>query len=108
MLPNGQNSDLEIKYLNKYIITQNKKKLTDHAAAEEQGLDQPNPELVTTDQTPLSDGGATRTSDPLPRTRFQFTHAFGRGVTTRAGRSTQASPVGFTVRKDHDHGMKSL
>ncbi|KAF7833901.1 Organic cation/carnitine transporter 4 [Senna tora] len=80
--------------------------MTDHAAAEEQGLDHPNLIFLTTKQPPLCDGCAARAPDPLPRPGLKPTHAFRRGVANP--RPLHAPPIGFAVGEYHDHGVEGL
>lgn len=74
---------------------------TDHAAGEEQRLDQPNPVFVTAYQSKLGHGRAFRPAFPLPRPGFHLADV---------GRATgsSAAPAGVTIGEDHDHGVNAL
>lgn len=82
------------------------RELTNHASNEEHGLNQPNLELVSTNQTPFRHSGAVAAADPLPRLRREAADAGSpSAVTVGAG---GAPPVRFSVGEDHDHGVEGL
>ena len=75
--------------------------LTDHAAAEEQGLNQPDLVLILTDQSPLRCRRTSRATAPFPRTWLQPTNAGAAGA-------ADARPRRFPIGEDHNHGVKGL